>query len=62
MFIVMEAVGGGDLLERLLKGAPPEPNVKFIFYQLCLAVQYLHQHRITHRDIKVDDLFSYRLC
>lgn len=62
MFIVMEAAGGGELFDRLVsRGSLPEPTVKFFFYQLCLAVQYLHQHRITHRDIKVGKLFRYRL-
>lgn len=56
MFIVMEAAGGGELFDRLVaRRSLPEPTIKFYFYQLCLAVQYLHQHRITHRDIKVDD-------
>lgn len=62
MFIVMEAAGGGELFDRLVaRGSLPEPTVKFFFYQLCLAVQYLHKHRITHRDIKVGSALRYRL-
>uniref|UniRef100_A0A0P4VZK1 Serine/threonine-protein kinase Chk2 n=1 Tax=Scylla olivacea TaxID=85551 RepID=A0A0P4VZK1_SCYOL len=57
MFIVMEAAGGGELFDRLVsRGCLPEPAVKFFFYQLLLAVQYLHQRKITHRDIKPENI------
>ncbi|KAG0717382.1 Serine/threonine-protein kinase Chk2 [Chionoecetes opilio] len=57
MYIVMEAAGGGELFDRLVsRGCLPEPTVKFFFYQLLLAVQYLHQCKITHRDIKPENI------
>ncbi|CAG2055141.1 unnamed protein product [Timema podura] len=44
---------GGDLANVLKKyGVLLEGQTKFIFYQLGLAVQYLHERTIIHRDIK----------
>ena len=45
---------GGELFERIKKfNGLPEENAKFIFYQVALAVNYLHENGITHRDLKV---------
>lgn len=52
--IVMELAEGGELFDRLTSNKRlPEATVKFYFFQLALAVQYLHMKKITHRDIKV---------
>lgn len=54
VFLVLEYVKGGELSNRLAKGVIlSEANAKFFFYQIVLAVQYLHEKGITHRDLKV---------
>ncbi|KAK4292502.1 hypothetical protein Pmani_034735 [Petrolisthes manimaculis] len=57
IYIVMEAAGGGELFDRLVdNGRLPEATAKFYFYQLALAIQYLHSKKITHRDIKPENI------
>jgi len=56
--IVMEYIGGGDLLEYINSRGPlPENEARWIFQQLMYAVRYLHQKmRSMHRDIKLDNI------
>ena len=57
MYIIMEYVPGGDLSTMLHeKGALPEPKVKLLARQTLQALDYLHQRKITHRDIKPDNI------
>lgn len=52
-FIILEYLEGGELTDRILSlESLPESTIKFLFYQIVLAVQYLHSHGITHRDLK----------
>lgn len=37
--------------------APPESDVKFIFYQICNGLKFIHAQRIAHRDIKAENIF-----
>lgn len=54
VFIVLEYMEGGELTNRILSTSPlSESNVKFIFYQIVLAVEFLHSRGVTHRDLKV---------
>lgn len=54
VYIVLEYLSGGELSSRIsLTESLSESNVKFLFYQMVLAVQYLHSKGITHRDLKV---------
>nr|CAD7395699.1 unnamed protein product [Timema cristinae] len=53
LYIVMDFIEGGDLNSRLQPVLTlTESRTKLIFYQLALAVQYLHDKRIAHRDLK----------
>lgn len=57
VFIILEYMDGGDLTSRILSIRPlTEQNCKCLFYQITLAVQYLHSEGITHRDLKPDNI------
>ncbi|KAI2628320.1 Pkinase-domain-containing protein [Xylaria nigripes] len=55
--IIMEFVPGGDLGKYIQDNhAIAEPHVKIIAEQLVNALGYLHENRITHRDVKPDNI------
>ena len=55
--IVMEYICAGDLLSYIKKrGKLTEQVAKFIFKQIVLTLQYIHEHNIVHRDIKLDNI------
>ncbi|XP_014479286.1 PREDICTED: ovarian-specific serine/threonine-protein kinase Lok-like [Dinoponera quadriceps] len=57
VYIVLELMEGGELLERIRsRGKLSESCAKLIFYQVILAVQYLHKEGITHRDLKPENI------
>lgn len=57
LYIIMEYVPCGDLQGYLLKNKIlPEPEAKLMSRQVLDALQYLHHKRITHRDIKPDNI------
>lgn len=57
VFIMLELMQGGDLLRRI-QGAKflHENLAKLYFYQICQAIKYLHDRKITHRDLKPDNI------
>lgn len=62
LHIVMGYCEGGDLCSRLktYKGSLlPEAKVVEWFVQIALGLQYLHNHNILHRDLKVSGKFTY---
>lgn len=58
LYLVMELVGGGDLLQCILEGGCfTEQQAKRLFRQLCEAVDYLHNTmHIVHRDLKPENI------
>ncbi|XP_034194757.2 ovarian-specific serine/threonine-protein kinase Lok isoform X1 [Osmia lignaria lignaria] len=57
VYIVLELMEGGELFERIKsKGKLGEKHAKLIFYQVVLAVNYLHDSGITHRDLKPENI------
>nr|XP_048286134.1 sperm motility kinase Z-like [Myodes glareolus] len=56
-YIVMEYVAGKDLQMFLCEvGYLKEQDAKPIFQQVVSAVHFLHQRRIAHRDIKLENV------
>ncbi|KAI0136295.1 hypothetical protein BJ170DRAFT_589286 [Xylariales sp. AK1849] len=55
--IIMEYVPGGDLGKLVQNsGVINEPYVKIMARQLIDALGYLHDNKITHRDVKPDNI------
>lgn len=54
IYLVTEYAPGGEIFDHLVRnGRMPEPEARRIFRQIVYAVQYLHQQRVVHRDLKV---------
>ncbi|XP_065605652.1 serine/threonine-protein kinase Nek4 isoform X1 [Cyrtonyx montezumae] len=63
LYIVMGFCEGGDLYHRLKeqKGKLlPESQVVEWFVQIAMALQYLHEKHILHRDLKTQNIFLTR--
>ncbi|XP_073430406.1 serine/threonine-protein kinase Nek4 [Dendrobates tinctorius] len=60
LYIAMSFCEGGDLYHKLKeqKGKPlPESQVVEWFIQITMALQYLHNLHIMHRDLKTQNIF-----
>lgn len=60
--IVMEYCDGGDLgiyLKEQMKNTKylPEEKIWKIFIQICLGLNYIHNKKILHRDLKTMNIF-----
>ncbi|KAI8060650.1 kinase-like domain-containing protein [Gilbertella persicaria] len=66
MCIVLEYVEGGELFDFVQKmhhashTAIQENMIKAIFLQLLHAVQWLHEHNIVHRDLKLENILMHK--
>ena len=57
LFYVMEFRSGGDLKKQLDEvDFFSENRTKFYAAEITLAVQFLHQHGILHRDLKLENV------
>ncbi|KAA6372413.1 MAG: putative G2-specific protein kinase nimA, partial [Streblomastix strix] len=58
--IVMDYADGGDLFQRIQKQKGqfmPEDEILNYFVQICLAIKHVHDRKILHRDIKLQNIF-----
>jgi len=57
VFIVMELVTGGELFDELVRrGSFSEKDTAHIVRQITLAMKYLHEMKIVHRDLKLENV------
>ena len=61
IYIVSELCDQGDLLGKMRKlGSMSEVVVKFLMDQILNALSYLHDNRIFHGDIKLENVMLYK--
>ena len=61
IYIVSELCDQGDLLGKMRKlGSMSEVVVKFLMDQILNAISYLHDNRVFHGDIKLENVMLYK--
>lgn len=56
VIIYMEYAAGGTLTDQLKDGPIPEPRAKELFRKICRGVEYMHNNRVAHRDLKLENI------
>ncbi|KAL6298021.1 hypothetical protein BKA93DRAFT_106695 [Sparassis latifolia] len=63
IWLVTELCSGGELFDYLAeKGRLDEAETRVLFGQLCLAVAYVHEKGIVHRDLKLENVLLDERC
>lgn len=55
-WLVTDFADGGDLFDVAAAGRVPEDRLKRYAFEMFQAVEYLHRHRIGHRDISLENI------
>jgi len=56
IYIIMEFLPSGDLLDEILAHVFDEPRTKGVIHDILLGLEYLHNTGICHRDIKPENI------
>lgn len=57
VFLVMEYMDGGDLLDYILRvGACETPHARYIFQRVVEAISHIHGAKVGHRDLKLENI------
>lgn len=57
VYFVFEYVKNGDLVQYFRQNPlMEEPELKAFFHKIVKGVEYLHQNKVIHRDIKLDNI------
>ena len=57
IYIIMEYIPCGDLTQYINSASVmPEYMCRYVAHQMMKALDYLHKQKITHRDIKPDNI------
>ncbi|EMD36545.1 hypothetical protein CERSUDRAFT_138235 [Gelatoporia subvermispora B] len=63
IWLVTELCSGGELFDYLAeKGRLSEDEARIVFGQLCLAIAYVHEKGIVHRDLKLENVLLDERC
>ncbi|OZJ04910.1 hypothetical protein BZG36_02517 [Bifiguratus adelaidae] len=58
VYLILEVCENKTLMDLIKKReCLTEPEVRFYMLQILEACQYMHQHRVIHRDLKLGNLF-----
>ncbi len=55
-FLVLELAENGNLLDFINDRHIPEVEARFLYNQMCEAINFCHSQDIVHRDIKCENL------